>query len=164
MGDSIIITLYKNKDKRNVYNNYRGISLLSIAGKVFARVTLTRLQKLGERVHPESQRGFRAEQSTIDMVFSLRQIQEKYREQHMSLYIAFKLIALRRLIRSAETVCLRFSQRSIAHRNCRACSSLSTLTRRSTAAPRSHSTSEAVSTKDASLLQRSLWDFPLPYC
>ena len=75
--DSKIITLYKNKGERSDCNNYRGISLLSIVGKVFARVILIRLQKLAERIYPESQCGFRAERSTIDMVFSLRQLQEK---------------------------------------------------------------------------------------
>ena len=89
MGDSKIITPYKIKGERNDCNNYRGISLLSIVGKVFARVILTRLQKLAERIYPESQCGFRAERSTIDMVFSLRQLPEKCREQQLLLYIAF---------------------------------------------------------------------------
>ena len=66
-----------------------GISLLSVIGKVFAKVNLIRLQKLAERVYPESQCGFLAGRSTIDMVFSLRQLQEKCREQQMPLYIAF---------------------------------------------------------------------------
>ena len=88
MRDSKIITLYTNKGERNDCNNYRGNFLLSIVGKVFARVILIRLQKLAERIYPESQCGFRAERSTIDMVFSLRQLQEKCREQHMPLYIA----------------------------------------------------------------------------
>ena len=48
-----------------------------------------RLQTLTERVYPESQCGFRANRSTIDMVFSLRQLQEKCREQRQPLYIAF---------------------------------------------------------------------------
>ena len=87
--DSKIINIYKNKGERNDCNNYRGISLRSIVGKVFARVILIRLQKLAERIYPESQCGFRAERSTIDMIFSLRQLQEKCREQHMPLYIAF---------------------------------------------------------------------------
>ena len=38
---------------------------------------------------PESQCGFRAERSTIDMIFSLRPLQEKCREQQMPLYVAF---------------------------------------------------------------------------
>ena len=38
---------------------------------------------------PESQCGFRAKRSTTDMVFSLRQLQEKCREQNKGLYITF---------------------------------------------------------------------------
>ena len=80
---------YKNKGERSDCNNYRGISLLSIVGKVFAQVILVRLEKLAEHVYPESQCGFRAERSTIDMIFSLRQLQEKCRELQMPLYVAF---------------------------------------------------------------------------
>ena len=87
--DSNIITIYKNKGESNDCNNYRGISLRSIVVKVFARVILIRLQKLAGRNYPGSQCSFRAERSTIDMIFSLRQLQEKCREQHMPLYIAF---------------------------------------------------------------------------
>ena len=89
MRDAKIITLYKNKGERSDCNNYRGISLLSIIGKVYAQVLLTHLQKLAEHVYLESQCGFRAERSTVDMVFSLCQLQEKCREQQMPLYIAF---------------------------------------------------------------------------
>lgn len=89
MRDANIVTLYKNKGDRSDCNNYRGISLLSIIGKAFAKVVLKRLQALAERVYPESQCGFRAERSTTDMIFSLRQLQEKSREQKQPLYIAF---------------------------------------------------------------------------
>ncbi|KAG6930718.1 hypothetical protein G0U57_003012, partial [Chelydra serpentina] len=89
MRDANIVTLYKNKGDRSDCNNYRGISLLSVVGKVFARVILNRLQKLADRVYPESQCGFRAGRSTTDMVFSLRQLQEKCREQHKPLLLAF---------------------------------------------------------------------------
>ncbi|XP_047498459.1 uncharacterized protein LOC125045298 [Penaeus chinensis] len=43
MRDANIVTLYKNKGDKSDCNNYRGISLLSIVGKVFAQVTLARL-------------------------------------------------------------------------------------------------------------------------
>ena len=89
MRDAKIITLYKNKGERSDCNNYRGISLLSIIGKVYAQVLLIHLQRLAEHIYPESQCGFRAERSTVDMVFSLHQLQEKCREQQMPLYIAF---------------------------------------------------------------------------
>ena len=89
MRDAKIVTLYKNKGERSDCNNYRGISLLSTVGKVYARVMLARLRQLGQDVYPEPQCGFRAECSTVDMIFSLRQLQEKCREQQMPLYIAF---------------------------------------------------------------------------
>ena len=89
MRDAKIVTLYENNGERSDCNNYRGISLLNIVGKLYARVVLVRLQKLAVRVYSESQCGFRAERSTVDMIFSLRQLQEKCREQHKPLYIAF---------------------------------------------------------------------------
>ena len=89
MKDANITTLYKNKGDRGDCNNYRGISLLSITRKLFARVMLKRIQTLGKQVYPESQCGFRSKRSTVDMIFSLRQLQEKCREQQKPLYIAF---------------------------------------------------------------------------
>jgi len=89
MRDANIITLYKNKGDRKDCNNYRGISLLSIVGKLFARIVLQRLQVLADRIYPESQCGFRSQRSTVDMIFSVRQLQEKCREQNQPLYLAF---------------------------------------------------------------------------
>jgi len=63
--DASIIHLYKRKGSRNSYDNHRGISLLSIAGKILARVLLKRLNAHLEReVLPESQCGFRAGRGT----------------------------------------------------------------------------------------------------
>ena len=89
MRDANIVTLYKNKGDRSDCDNYHSISLLSIVEKLFARIALKRLQVLAERVYPESQCGFRANRSTIDTVFSLRQLQEKCREQRQPLFVAF---------------------------------------------------------------------------
>ncbi|GFO17245.1 hypothetical protein PoB_004375000 [Plakobranchus ocellatus] len=75
MRDANIITLYKNKGDRSDCNNCRGISLLGIVGKTFARVILNPLQPLAEPVNPEAQFGFRADRSTIDMIFSVGQLQ-----------------------------------------------------------------------------------------
>ena len=63
------------------------------------------------RIYPESQCGFRAKRSTIDMVFSLRQLQEKCREQQMPLYIAFI-----DLTKAFDLVSR--DGRSVAHTNC----------------------------------------------
>ncbi|CAE1266123.1 unnamed protein product [Acanthosepion pharaonis] len=46
-----IITLYKNKGERSDCNNYRGILLLSIVGKVFARVILVPLCRNSTQSH-----------------------------------------------------------------------------------------------------------------
>ena len=81
--------LYKNKGDRSDSNNYRGIALLSIVGKVYAGVVLEHLHQQAERSCLESQCVFRAERSTEDMIFSARQLREKYSEQQEPLYIAF---------------------------------------------------------------------------
>ena len=86
MRDVKIVTLYKNKGD---CNNNHCISLLSVVGKVFASIALGRLQILAECIYPESQCGFRTGRSTIDMVVSVQQLQEKCREQRRPLYIAF---------------------------------------------------------------------------
>ena len=63
---------------------------MSIAGKILASVLLDRLiPTIDEENLPESQCGFRANRGTADMIFALRQIHEKCREQNMGLYAAF---------------------------------------------------------------------------
>ena len=157
MRDSKIITIYKNKGERNDCNNYRGIR--SIVGKVFALVILIRLQKLAERIYPGSQCGFRAERSTIYMIFSLRQLQEKCREQHMPLYIAFidltkafDLVSRDGLFKVLPKIGCPPKLQSMIE--------ISILTRReqcsSMTASRRHSEYAVASNKVASLLQRSL--------
>ena len=46
MRDAIILTLYKNEGDRGDCNSYRGISLLNIVVKLFAKVVLMRLRVL----------------------------------------------------------------------------------------------------------------------
>ena len=84
-----IITIYKKGDRTDC-GNYRGISLLSIAGKIFARILLNRLSThITPEVVPETQCGFRGNRSTIEMIFCLRQLQEKCIEQDRPLYMVF---------------------------------------------------------------------------
>ena len=60
--------------------NYRGISLINSISKIFTGILTSRLQKLAEdkRVIDESQAGFRKTYSTIDNIFSLQAIIQKY--------------------------------------------------------------------------------------
>ncbi|CAH1259012.1 PKD1L3 [Branchiostoma lanceolatum] len=88
--DANLISIYKRKGDRATCSNSRGISLLSSAGKVLTRIMLLRLIKaVAEEVLPESQCGFRKDRSTTDMIFTIRQVQEKCREQHQHLYMVF---------------------------------------------------------------------------
>ena len=56
--DAVLIPLPKKGDLSHC-DNWRGISLLDVVGKVVARVLQERLQKLAEDQLPESQCGFR---------------------------------------------------------------------------------------------------------
>ena len=88
--DATVVHIYKRKGNRQACDNHRGISLLSIAGKILARVLLNRLLEHLEQGHlPESQCGFRAGRGTTDMIFAARQLQEKCIEQHRDLYTTF---------------------------------------------------------------------------
>ena len=90
LRDATIVALFKNKGLKTDCGNYRGISLLSIAGKILARIMLNRLiPSVAAKNLPESQCGFRRNRSTADMIFTVRQIQEKCTEQNMWLYAVF---------------------------------------------------------------------------
>ena len=72
--DASIVTISKKGDRTDG-GNYRGISLLSIAGKIFARILLNRLSThITPEIVPETQCGFRRNRSTVDMIFCLRQL------------------------------------------------------------------------------------------
>ena len=87
--DATIIHLFKRKGNPQVCDNHRGISLLSVARKILARVLLNRLNEHLERsgLLSESQCGFRKNRGTIDMIFTARQLQCK--EQNVDLYMTF---------------------------------------------------------------------------
>ena len=87
--DAILVSLYKKGSKLDC-SNFRGISLLSIVGKLFSRIILNRLVcTIVNRILPESQCGFRERRSTVDMIFSARQLQEKCKKQNLLLYQCF---------------------------------------------------------------------------
>lgn len=79
---------HKYKGDKATCGNYRGISLLAVAGKVLAKVMRRRLiNHIAETILPKC--GFRKSRSTVDMVFITQQLQEKCREQQKGLFMAF---------------------------------------------------------------------------
>ena len=76
---AIIVPIHKKSSRRKC-GNYRGISLLSIPGKLFARTLSVRVRQLTYNRLLEEQAGFRAGRGCIDHIFVIRQLVEKHSE------------------------------------------------------------------------------------
>jgi len=85
---AVIVPIYKKKDKLDC-NNYRGVSLQCHCSKIFTSIILERIRKKTEEVLSEEQAGFRASRSTIDQIFTLRQLSEKYTDFSKDLYVCY---------------------------------------------------------------------------
>ena len=85
---AIIVPVHK-KNSRRKCGNYRGISLLSIPGKVFAKILNDRVRCLTEKRLLKEQAGFRSGRGCIDQIFIIRQLTEKYLEKDKKMYAAF---------------------------------------------------------------------------
>ena len=83
--DASIVHIYKRKGDKTSCDNHRGISLLCITGKILAGV----ITHIADSIVPESQCGFRAGRGTSNIVFAVRQLQEKCREQNQELHLVF---------------------------------------------------------------------------
>ena len=85
----IILPFYKGKGSRQECKNYRGITLLSCPGKVFAHVILTRIKPLLlQRRRPE-QSGFTPGRSTLDRILALNILQQTRTDFAQSLWVAY---------------------------------------------------------------------------
>ena len=87
--DGIIVSLYKGKGPKTKCSSYRPITLLSVPGKVFAHVLLSRIQPLLESARRPQQSGFTAGRSTVDAVLALRLLSELHREFDRPLHVAY---------------------------------------------------------------------------
>ena len=85
----IVVPIWKGKGDTRECNNYRGVTLLSVPGKAFARVVLNRMrpQLLGHQ-RPE-QSGFTPKRSTVDRILALRVLTERYRQFDRGLLAAY---------------------------------------------------------------------------
>ena len=75
----IILPFWKNKGNKEVCSNHRGITLLSIPGKMFAMILLERIRPTFHNHRRSEQAGFTAGRSTTEQMFAIRQIIENRR-------------------------------------------------------------------------------------
>src|SRR6202012_3149167 len=77
------------KGSKLICENYRGICLLNSAYKIFAKILYDRLYGYTEEIIGEYQGGFRQGRSTIDQIFTIRQIMEKAWEYNITIHQLF---------------------------------------------------------------------------
>ena len=85
---SVLCPILKKGDP-TICANYRGISLISIAYKVLSSVLCERLKPYTKTLIGPYQCGFRPGKSTIDQIFTLRQILEKTHENQIDTHHLF---------------------------------------------------------------------------
>lgn len=85
---AILCPIYKKGD-RSICNNYRGIALLDVCYKIFAQIIKERLNLYSTKELGEYQGGFRKGRSTVDQIFTLKQIQNNSYAQNLGLHVLF---------------------------------------------------------------------------
>ena len=86
--EGYIIKIPKKGDL-SACSNYRGISLLSVPGKIFNRIILNRIKNAVDPKLRDNQAGFRRNRSCTDQIATLRIILEQSLEWRTPLYVNF---------------------------------------------------------------------------
>ncbi|KAG0730476.1 Transposon TX1 uncharacterized protein [Chionoecetes opilio] len=73
----LVVPIWKGKGDRQDCNNYRGITLLSVPGKVLAHLLLTRIRSHLVKHQRPQQSGFTPGKSTTDRILALRALVER---------------------------------------------------------------------------------------
>ena len=89
--DAEIVLIPQKGDLRNC-NNWRGISLLEVAGKLFTCIIQDRLQLIAGDILPELQCGFRPGGGWVDMIYVVRQLVEKAIEHASNMHMVFVVL------------------------------------------------------------------------
>ena len=94
-----IVPMYKRKDDKCECSNSRGVSLLSVVGKLIKRVRAGTECAIGEE-----QCGFLQGRESMDHMFAVRKVCEKYLSNGKDVFWAF-MDWRRHMIRSISTAC-----------------------------------------------------------
>ena len=85
---SVIVPLPKKGDL-SLMTNYRGISLLSIAAKVYNKILLNRIRDEVDPILRKNQAGFRPGRSCAQQIHILRRVLESFRDYQLPLVVTF---------------------------------------------------------------------------
>ena len=84
----VVVPLFKKGDRR-VCSNYRGVTLLSLPGKVYSGVLERRVRRIVEPRIQEEQCGFRPGRGTLDQLYTLSRVLEGAWEFAQPVYMCF---------------------------------------------------------------------------
>src|SRR5215469_10087545 len=84
-----MLPVYKGKGDKRECSNHRGISVLSVVGKMYGRILIERVRALTDNLIREEQGGFRKGRGCLDQVFVVKSLCEKFREKGREVYMAF---------------------------------------------------------------------------
>ncbi|KMQ85832.1 endonuclease-reverse transcriptase [Lasius niger] len=84
----VIYPIHKKGDKF-MCKNYREISLLSTAYQIFTTIIKDKIEENAESIIGEYQAGFRPGRSTVDQLFTERQVYKKFWEFNIDIYQLF---------------------------------------------------------------------------
>ena len=86
--DTLLVPVPKKGDL-SCCDDWRGISLLDVTDKLFARVLNDWLQLVVKETVSDSHRGFRTGRGCVDMIFRVRQLVEKASEHNAKVFLLF---------------------------------------------------------------------------
>lgn len=85
--ESVVVPIYKGKGDIQECRNYRGIKLVSHTMKIWERIIDSRIRK--GTIISDKQFGFMPGRGTMDPLFALRQLLERYGEKKKDLHLIF---------------------------------------------------------------------------